>query len=160
MKFYKFKIKICHFLNVALCGLHRVRLVFLIELKNWIEFFLLEPNIYIIGLLTLQIPRKFFIVLHFSYETGNGISAEEQGYVKNQGIPEQEAQTAQGQYKYTAPDGQVNFIKATFWTLLLNIKNSDHHTPIVVVNCINTKISHINEDLESFSACSAKINKN
>ncbi|XP_075971008.1 uncharacterized protein LOC142973255 [Anticarsia gemmatalis] len=43
----------------------------------------------------------------WSYETGNGISAEEQGYVKNQGIPEQEAQTAQGQYQYTAPDGQV-----------------------------------------------------
>ncbi|KAF9798819.1 hypothetical protein SFRURICE_020383 [Spodoptera frugiperda] len=43
----------------------------------------------------------------WSYETGNGISAEEQGYVKNQGIPEQEAQVAQGQYQYTAPDGQV-----------------------------------------------------
>ncbi|CAB3243587.1 unnamed protein product [Arctia plantaginis] len=43
----------------------------------------------------------------WSYETGNGISAEEQGYVKNLGIPEQEAQTAQGQYQYTAPDGQV-----------------------------------------------------
>ncbi|CAG9785083.1 unnamed protein product [Diatraea saccharalis] len=42
----------------------------------------------------------------WSYETGNGITAEEQGYVKNQGIPEQEAQTAQGQYQYTAPDGQ------------------------------------------------------
>lgn len=44
---------------------------------------------------------------YFSYETGNGITAEEQGYVKNLGIPEQEAKTAQGQYQYTAPDGQV-----------------------------------------------------
>ncbi|KAM3962343.1 cuticular protein RR-1 motif 45 [Aphomia sociella] len=43
----------------------------------------------------------------WSYETGNGISAEEQGYVKNLGIPDQEAQTAQGQYSYTAPDGQL-----------------------------------------------------
>ncbi|CAH2075283.1 unnamed protein product, partial [Iphiclides podalirius] len=43
----------------------------------------------------------------FSYESGNGITAEELGYVKNLGVPEQEAQTAQGQYKYTAPDGQV-----------------------------------------------------
>ncbi|KAL4706565.1 hypothetical protein ACJJTC_015763 [Scirpophaga incertulas] len=43
----------------------------------------------------------------WSYETGNGIAAEEQGYVKNQGVPEQEALTAQGQYQYTAPDGQV-----------------------------------------------------
>ncbi|KAI8428876.1 hypothetical protein MSG28_007515 [Choristoneura fumiferana] len=43
----------------------------------------------------------------WSYETGNGIAAEEQGYVKNLGVPEQEAQTAQGQFQYTAPDGQV-----------------------------------------------------
>ncbi|XP_053602904.1 uncharacterized protein LOC128670910 [Plodia interpunctella] len=43
----------------------------------------------------------------WSYETGNGISAEEQGYVKNQGVPDAEIQTAQGQYQYTAPDGQV-----------------------------------------------------
>ncbi|KAI5631618.1 insect cuticle protein domain-containing protein [Phthorimaea operculella] len=43
---------------------------------------------------------------NWSYETGNGIQAEEQGYVKNQGVPEQEAQVAQGQYSYTAPDGQ------------------------------------------------------
>ncbi|XP_049866249.1 uncharacterized protein LOC126366948 [Pectinophora gossypiella] len=43
----------------------------------------------------------------WSYETGNGIAAEEQGYVKNQGVPEQETQVAQGQYQYTAPDGQV-----------------------------------------------------
>lgn len=45
-----------------------------------------------------------------SYETGNGISAEEAGFIKNLGIPEQESQAAQGQYKYTAPDGQVKFI--------------------------------------------------
>ncbi|CAH0727812.1 unnamed protein product, partial [Brenthis ino] len=43
----------------------------------------------------------------WNYETGNGISAEEAGFVKNLGIPEQESQAAQGQYKYTAPDGQV-----------------------------------------------------
>ncbi|CAH2107359.1 unnamed protein product [Euphydryas editha] len=43
----------------------------------------------------------------WNYETGNGISAEEAGFVKNLGIPEQEVQSAQGQYKYTAPDGQV-----------------------------------------------------
>nr|XP_026486357.1 uncharacterized protein LOC113393595 [Vanessa tameamea] len=43
----------------------------------------------------------------WNYETGNGISAEEAGYTKNLGIPDQEAQIAQGQYKYTAPDGQV-----------------------------------------------------
>lgn len=45
--------------------------------------------------------------LLFSYETGNGISAEEQGFLKNAGQPEQEAQVAQGQYQYTSPEGQV-----------------------------------------------------
>lgn len=42
-----------------------------------------------------------------SYETGNSITAEEQGFLKNAGQPEQEAQVAQGQYKYTSPEGQV-----------------------------------------------------
>ncbi|KAG8223516.1 hypothetical protein J437_LFUL002566 [Ladona fulva] len=41
----------------------------------------------------------------YSYETGNGIVAEESGYLKNAGVPEQEAQVAQGQFSYTAPDG-------------------------------------------------------
>lgn len=43
----------------------------------------------------------------WSYETGNGIAAEEKGFLKNAGVPEQEAQSAQGQFQYTAPDGQV-----------------------------------------------------
>lgn len=43
----------------------------------------------------------------YSYETGNGITAEEQGFLKNAGQPEQEAQVAQGQYQYTAPEGEV-----------------------------------------------------
>uniref|UniRef100_A0A182KCU6 Uncharacterized protein n=1 Tax=Anopheles christyi TaxID=43041 RepID=A0A182KCU6_9DIPT len=42
----------------------------------------------------------------WSYETGNGIVAEEQGFLKNPGT-EQEAQVAQGEYSYTAPDGQL-----------------------------------------------------
>ncbi|CAG9560439.1 unnamed protein product [Danaus chrysippus] len=43
----------------------------------------------------------------WNYETGNGIFAEEAGYIKNLGIPDQETQSVQGQYKYTAPDGQI-----------------------------------------------------
>ncbi|XP_065163187.1 endocuticle structural glycoprotein SgAbd-8-like [Atheta coriaria] len=43
----------------------------------------------------------------WNYETGNSITAEEQGFLKNAGQPEQEAQVAQGQYKYTSPEGQV-----------------------------------------------------
>ncbi|XP_077302952.1 endocuticle structural glycoprotein SgAbd-2-like [Arctopsyche grandis] len=41
----------------------------------------------------------------YSYETGNGIQAQEQGYLKNAGIKDQEAQVAQGSYSYTGPDG-------------------------------------------------------
>ncbi|XP_067000869.2 endocuticle structural glycoprotein SgAbd-2 [Anabrus simplex] len=41
----------------------------------------------------------------YSYETGNGIVAEEQGYLKNAGQPELEAQVAQGSASYTSPEG-------------------------------------------------------
>lgn len=42
---------------------------------------------------------------YYSYETGNGIQAQEQGYLKNAGVKDQEAQVAQGSYSYTGPDG-------------------------------------------------------
>lgn len=42
----------------------------------------------------------------FSYETENGIKAQEQGEVKNKGT-ENEIQSVSGSYSYTAPDGQV-----------------------------------------------------
>ncbi|GJQ69754.1 hypothetical protein Trydic_g22316 [Trypoxylus dichotomus] len=41
----------------------------------------------------------------FSYETGNGIKAQEEGFLKNAGS-ESEAQSAAGSFSYTAPDGQ------------------------------------------------------
>ncbi|XP_013106447.1 endocuticle structural glycoprotein SgAbd-2 [Stomoxys calcitrans] len=40
----------------------------------------------------------------YAYETGNGIVAEEQGYLKNPGS-NAEAQVAEGFFSYTAPDG-------------------------------------------------------
>ncbi|KAG8233399.1 hypothetical protein J437_LFUL013392 [Ladona fulva] len=43
--------------------------------------------------------------LPYSYETENGITVEESGFVKNGGDPEQEALVAKGSYSYTAPDG-------------------------------------------------------
>lgn len=43
-------------------------------------------------------------ILH-SYETGNGIAAQEQGYLKNAGHKDQEAQVAQGSFSYTSPEG-------------------------------------------------------
>nr|AER27818.1 cuticular protein RR-1 motif 32 [Antheraea yamamai] len=41
----------------------------------------------------------------YSYETGNGIAAQEQGYLKNPGIKDAEAQVAQGSFSYTSPEG-------------------------------------------------------
>ncbi|XP_047526720.1 endocuticle structural glycoprotein SgAbd-2-like [Vanessa atalanta] len=49
----------------------------------------------------------------YSYETGNGIAAQEQGYLKNAGIKDAEAQVAQGSFSYTSPEGvpiTVNYI--------------------------------------------------
>ncbi|XP_071442458.1 endocuticle structural glycoprotein SgAbd-2-like [Hetaerina americana] len=48
----------------------------------------------------------------YSYQTGNGISASERGFLKSPGT-QLEAQVAQGSYSYTAPDGTpitVNYI--------------------------------------------------
>jgi hypothetical protein len=42
-----------------------------------------------------------------SFETANGIRAEESGFLKNAGNPETEAQVAQGSSSYTSPDGQL-----------------------------------------------------
>ncbi|RZB39253.1 endocuticle structural glycoprotein SgAbd-8, partial [Asbolus verrucosus] len=41
----------------------------------------------------------------YAYETGNGISAQEKGQLKNPGS-QNEAQSADGSFTYTAPDGQ------------------------------------------------------
>lgn len=42
----------------------------------------------------------------YAYETGNGINAHEQGYVKNAGVKDGEIQVAQGFYSYTSPEGK------------------------------------------------------
>ena len=41
----------------------------------------------------------------YAYETGNGIQAHEEGFVKNQGVKDGEIQVQQGFYSYTGPDG-------------------------------------------------------
>ncbi|KAG5862058.1 hypothetical protein JTB14_004334 [Gonioctena quinquepunctata] len=48
-----------------------------------------------------------------SYETGNGIFAQEEGVLKNAGIKDAETENVQGGFRYTAPDGspiQVTYI--------------------------------------------------
>ncbi|KAH8314883.1 hypothetical protein KR074_007432 [Drosophila pseudoananassae] len=42
----------------------------------------------------------------YEYETGNGIKAEEMGYLKNAGVEGAEAQTAEGSFSYTSPEGE------------------------------------------------------
>lgn len=42
---------------------------------------------------------------YYSYETGNGIQAEERGTLKNAGS-QNEAESAEGSFSYTGPDGQ------------------------------------------------------
>ncbi|XP_026750980.2 endocuticle structural glycoprotein SgAbd-2-like [Galleria mellonella] len=41
----------------------------------------------------------------YSYETGNGIYAQERGYLKNAGVKDAEAQVAEGSVSYTSPEG-------------------------------------------------------
>ncbi|GLG94008.1 Endocuticle structural glycoprotein SgAbd-2 [Gryllus bimaculatus] len=41
----------------------------------------------------------------WAYETANEIQAEEKGYLKNAGNPEAEAQTAEGRFAFTDPEG-------------------------------------------------------
>lgn len=45
-------------------------------------------------------------IWNFSYETTNGIRADQQGFLKNPGT-NLEAQVMQGSYSYTGPDGIV-----------------------------------------------------
>ncbi|XP_037944636.1 endocuticle structural glycoprotein SgAbd-8 [Teleopsis dalmanni] len=42
---------------------------------------------------------------NYEYETGNGINVEEMGFVKNRGVEGEEAQTAEGSFSYTSPEG-------------------------------------------------------
>ncbi|EDV95680.1 pupal cuticle protein 20 [Drosophila grimshawi] len=43
----------------------------------------------------------------YEYETGNGIKAEEMGYLKNAGIEGEEAQTVEGSFSYSSPEGET-----------------------------------------------------
>lgn len=52
----------------------------------------------------MSYANRFFFFI-FSYEAGNGITADEQGQLKNAGNPQLEAMQAQGQFSYTSPEG-------------------------------------------------------
>ncbi|CAH1391446.1 unnamed protein product [Nezara viridula] len=71
------------------------------ERDGWIEQ---ADTIYSCGTTIPIIIYKYF---PWDYETGNGISVQEEGFLKNPGLEGEEAQTSRGTYSYTAPDGQV-----------------------------------------------------
>lgn len=56
-------------------------------------------------MIQLNVAKINNIFLCFSYETGNGIQAQESGAPRAQG-PEGPAVTAEGGFSYRAPDGQ------------------------------------------------------
>lgn len=56
--------------------------------------------------ITILLINTHVVFCVCSYQTGNGISAGESGYLKNPGT-EAEGQVAQGYYLYTGPDGVV-----------------------------------------------------
>ncbi|XP_021932415.1 endocuticle structural glycoprotein SgAbd-2-like [Zootermopsis nevadensis] len=49
----------------------------------------------------------------YNYETGNGIVVQEQGYLKNPGQKDLEAQVATGSFSYTGPDGVLYTVTYT-----------------------------------------------
>lgn len=58
-------------------------------------------------------PNIIIYPFLFSYETGDGISAQAQGVLKNAGTPDAEAQEVTGSYSYTGTDGtkiQISYI--------------------------------------------------
>ncbi|CRK99892.1 CLUMA_CG013195, isoform A [Clunio marinus] len=62
----------------------------------------------------------------YSYSTGNGIQADESGYLKNRGSQNQ-AQVAQGSYSYTAPNGQL--IQVRYIADELGFRAEGNHLP-------------------------------
>lgn len=68
------------------------------ELAN--EFNISEPN-----------KLNKYVFVKFSYESANGIKAQETGDVKNKGS-ENAIQSVQGRYSFTSPEGQ--FIEITY----------------------------------------------
>lgn len=55
--------------------------------------------------------NELILYLSHRYETGNGIQAEESGYVQPAQDPNQSALNVQGGYSYTAPDGTPISVK-------------------------------------------------
>lgn len=55
--------------------------------------------------------KKCLTLLFFSYESANGIKAEETGDVKNKGS-DNAIQTVQGSYSFTSPEGEVIKVSA------------------------------------------------
>lgn len=60
----------------------------------------------------------------FSYSTGNGIKADESGYLKHLGA--NKAQVVQGSYSYTSPEGSAKSKTRFFLYFLINLNFKFH----------------------------------
>ncbi|CAH2007990.1 unnamed protein product [Acanthoscelides obtectus] len=67
-----------------------------------------------------------------SYETGNGISVQEQGQLKNAGNKDAEAEEVQGGFQYTAPDGTP--IQLTYIANENGFQPQGAHLPVAPVD--------------------------
>uniref|UniRef100_A0A182YDM8 Uncharacterized protein n=1 Tax=Anopheles stephensi TaxID=30069 RepID=A0A182YDM8_ANOST len=73
----------------------------------------------------------------YAYTTGDGQQQQAQGYLKNAGRKDLEAQSVQGSYSYTSPEGQlitVTYIADENGTIILFQASEGHHTtfPLMV----------------------------
>lgn len=57
--------------------------------------------------LTRFLSLNFLFCIFYSYETDNGITAQETGDLKQGRTTAEAAEEVKGQYSYTAPDGQI-----------------------------------------------------
>ena len=76
--------------------------------------------------------NKFFFAI--SFETSNGIRADQQGYLKNPGT-QLEAQVMQGSYSYTGPDGVVYTV--TYIADENGYRASGAHIPVIINNFLS-----------------------
>ncbi|CAH2007980.1 unnamed protein product [Acanthoscelides obtectus] len=63
----------------------------------------------------------------YSYATGDGQQVQAQGYLKNPGVKDNEAEVIQGSYSYTAPDGTP--ITVTYIADELGFRAEGAHLP-------------------------------
>lgn len=84
----------------------------------------------------------------YGYTTGDGQQQQAQGYLKNAGLKDLEAQAVQGSYSYTSPEGQL--ITVTYIA-------DENGKPLVTANCISLWLINPLSSNEGFRAEGAHL---